>query len=62
MDNSKVWNITQTGSALIGAGLIKLDDLYVGLLLIGVGVALQILVAVLNKFDVPVSTSPTNLG
>lgn len=57
MDN-KIWNISQTGSALIGAGLIKLDDLQVGLLLVGVGVALQILVAVLNRFNVPVSTPP----
>ena len=57
MDN-KVWNISQTGSALIGAGLIKLDDLNVGLTLLGVGVALQILVAVLNRFDIPVSVKP----
>ena len=55
MDNNKVWNISQTGSALIGAGLIKLDDLQVGMILIGVGVVLQILVAVLNRFDIPVS-------
>lgn len=58
MDNNKVWNISQTGSALIGAGLIKLDTLNVGLLLIGVGVALQVLVAVLQKYNVPVSTPP----
>lgn len=58
MDNTKIWSITQTGSALIGAGLIKLDDLTIGLTLVGIGVVLQILVAVLNKFDVPVSTPP----
>ena len=57
-NESKVWNITQTGSALIGAGLIKLDEVYTGLTLIGIGVALQVLVAVLNKYGVPVSTSP----
>jgi len=57
-NESKVWNITQTGSALIGAGLIKLDEVYIGLTLIGIGVALQVLVAVLNKYGVPVSTSP----
>lgn len=57
MDNVKTWTIAQTGSALLGAGLIKLDDLQVGLLLIGVGVVLQVLVAVLNKFDIPVSAS-----
>lgn len=58
MNNDKTWNISQTGSALIGAGLIKLDDIYVGLALVGVGVALQVLVAVLNKYGVPVSTPP----
>lgn len=58
MDNQKVWSITQTGSALIGAGLIKLEDVQIGLLLIGCGVLLQVLVAVLNKAGVPVSTPP----
>ena len=58
MDNTKIWSITQTGSALIGAGLIKLDDLYVGLTLVGIGVVLQVLVAVLNKYNIPVSTQP----
>ena len=58
MDNSKIWSITQTGSALIGAGLIKLDDIYVGLTLVGIGVVLQVLVAVLNKYNIPVSTQP----
>ena len=53
--DSKIWNISQTGSALIGAGLIKLDDLNVGLLLVGLGVALQVMVAVLNKYSIPVS-------
>lgn len=56
--SNKIWSISQTGSALVGAGLIKLDDLYIGLLLIGVGVALQILVAMLNKFNIPVSNPP----
>lgn len=51
-------NLTIAGSALMGAGLAKLDDLTVGLSLIGVGAALQILVAVLNKFGIPVSTPP----
>jgi len=57
--NDKTWNISQTGSALIGAGLIKLDDIFVGLVLVGVGVALQVLVAVLNKYGVSIST-PSN--
>lgn len=47
-------SIGEAGSALIGAGLVKLDDLRVGLSLIGAGVLLKIAVAVFQKkgFDV----------
>lgn len=46
------------GSLLIGAGLAKLaDSLNVGLILIGAGAGLKILVAVLQKFGVPVSAN-----
>ena len=52
--------ISGTGSALMGAGLVMVqNDLNTGLILIGVGVALNILVAVLNKYNIPVSS---NLG
>jgi len=57
MEN-KLWNLTNTGMALIGAGFVKLDDLIIGLSLIGAGVVLQVLVAVLNKYNIPVSTPP----
>lgn len=44
-------------SALGGAGLTMItSNLNVALTLIGVGVALKVLVAVLNKNDVPVSS------
>lgn len=49
-------------SALGGAGLTQITtNLNVALILIGIGVALKVLVAVLNKYNVPVSTPP-NLG
>ena len=41
--------IGDAGSLLIGAGLTKLDDVFVALALIGVGVALKVLVAYLQK-------------
>lgn len=41
---------------LMGAGLVKInEDLNVALILIGVGVGLKILVAILQKFSIPVS-------
>jgi hypothetical protein len=41
--------ITGTGSALMGAGLVLIqNDLYAGLILIGVGVVLNVLVAYLQ--------------
>jgi hypothetical protein len=41
--------ITGTGSALMGAGLVLIqNDLYAGLILIGVGVILNVLVAYLQ--------------
>jgi uncharacterized membrane protein len=52
--------ISSTGSAMMGAGLVLIqNNLNTGLLLIGVGVVLTILVAVLNKYNIPVSS---NLG
>jgi hypothetical protein len=53
--------ISGTGSALMGAGLTLIqNNLNTGLILIGVGVALNILVAILNKYNIPVSSN--NLG
>lgn len=40
----------------MGAGLVKVgESIELGLILIGVGVALQVLVAVLNRYNVPIS-------
>lgn len=47
----------EAGSLLLGAGLTKLDDIYVGLALIGTGAVLKIVVAILQKYGVPVSAS-----
>lgn len=47
--------INATGQLLCGSGLtIIANDMQAGLLLIGVGVALQVLVAVLQKYGIPV--------
>ncbi len=50
--------VGDAGSILMGAGLAKLDNLQIGLILIGVGVALKIVVAFLQKQGLPVSTPP----
>ena len=50
--------ILATGSALNGAGLSLIrEDLTTALILIGVGTLLTVLVAVLNKYDIPVSSN-----
>ena len=61
MENQQL-SIGDMASALGGAGLTQITtNLNVALILIGIGVALKVLVAVLNKYNVPVSTPP-NLG
>jgi uncharacterized membrane protein len=58
--NNNQMTILATGSALNGAGLsLVREDLVTGLILIGVGTLLTVLVAVLNKYNIPVSS---NLG
>ena len=52
--------ISGTGAMLMGAGIAKLDNLYVALTLILIGVALQIVVAYLQKKGLDVQSS--NLG
>lgn len=50
----------ESGSLLLGAGLVQIGtDIKVGLLLVAVGAILKIAVALLNKYDIPVSS---NLG
>lgn len=51
-------SIGDAGSMLMGAGLTKLgDSVEIGLLLVGVGALLNIIVAFLQKKDVPVSAA-----
>lgn len=46
-------------SALGGAGITQVaTNLTTSLILIGIAVALQVMVAVLNKYDIPVSSPP----
>lgn len=53
MDNKL--SIDATGSMLLGAGLVQMaDKLVVGLILIGVGVALKVLLAYLQKSGLPI--------
>lgn len=54
MNYSNNLSVSDVGSVLMGAGLVKLDDIIVGLSLIGMGVLLKIVVAVLNKNNIPV--------
>lgn len=50
--------LNEAGSLLLGAGLAKLtDEVNVGLILIGVGAAIKITVAVLNKKGIIVGAS-----
>ncbi len=54
-------SIGDAGALLLGAGLTKLDDIVLALTLIGVGVALKILVAILQKKGLEVSKE-VNMG
>lgn len=51
-------SIGDAGSLLIGAGLTQLSSLNVGLTLIGVGVGLKILVAILQKKGYAIESKP----
>lgn len=53
--NNNTLSISEVGSVLMGAGLVQLDNLVVGLGLISAGVLLKCLVAILNKNNIPVS-------
>ena len=57
MDNKQL-TIGDAGSLLMGAGLAKLDDLNIGLALIGAGVLLKIVVAFLQKQCIDVKATP----
>lgn len=55
--NNQVFSIGDVASVMAGAGIVQIDkNLNVALLLIGAGVVLKIVVAVLQKYGVPVSS------
>lgn len=59
MNNTTNLSIGDLASALGGAGLTLLtSDLTVALILVGLAVFLKILVAVLNKYGIEVSSHP----
>ena len=47
-------SISTVGSLLMGAGLAKLDNVQLALILIGVGALLKIAVAILQRNNIPV--------
>jgi len=56
--NNQIFSLGDIGSALAGAGLTQLQsNLNVALLLVGIAVGLKVLVAVLNKYNIPVSAT-----
>lgn len=54
MENKNL-TVSEAGAILMGAGLVSLNDVQTGLILIGAGVLLKVLVAILQKTGVPVS-------
>jgi tetrahydromethanopterin S-methyltransferase subunit H len=57
MNNSLTLN--EAGSLLLGAGLIKIGtDVNIGLILVGIGAAIKIIIAILSKYQIPVGTNP----
>jgi len=57
--NNTTLSVSEAGGILMGVGLTQLNSaLKVSLILIGAGVFLKVLVAVLNKYNVPVSSPP----
>ena len=59
MLNNQVFSIGDIASALAGAGLTQITtNIAIALLLIGVGVILEITVAILQKKGIEVSTPP----
>ena len=56
--NNNTLSVGEAGAMLMGAGLTQITaNLNVALTLIGVGVALKVLIAVLNKQGIEVSSS-----
>lgn len=57
MDNQNL-TITVAGSILMGAGLVQVStNVNIGLVLVGIGAGMQIVVAILQKFGIPVQSN-----
>ena len=50
-------SISTAASLLMGAGLAKLDNINLALILIGIGAVLKIVVAILQKNNIPVEAN-----
>ncbi len=50
-------SLNDAGSLLLGVGLAKLDNVQLGLILLGAGALLKILVAILNKQGIQVQSN-----
>lgn len=58
MQNNNVLSVGDMASALGGAGLTQITtNLHVALILVGAGVALKVLVAILNKNNISIEAS-----
>ena len=54
--NNSILSVSDIAGVVAGAGIAQLQsNVNLALILIGVGVGLKVLVAVLNKYDVPIS-------
>ncbi len=59
MNSNSNLTLSAAGSMILGSGITQIaTDLNVGLLLVGVGVALIVLVSVLNRYGFEVSSQP----
>jgi len=60
-NTNSLLTLNEAGSLLLGAGLVQVvNNVYLGLTLVVTGAVLKIIVAILNKFDIPVSSpAPT---
>lgn len=59
MNNQTNLSIGEAGSILMGFGLGTVaTSINIGLILVGVGAGLKVIVAVLNRYDIPVNAAP----
>lgn len=57
--NTNILSVGDAGAMLMGAGITQINtNVNLALILVGAGVVLKIIVAVLQKYDIPVSATP----